>query len=84
MQRELRVGARGPEDQLRGAGGIAAGDEPVASRRLVETNETRADDPLEMRVGKPIPTAGLSLRDLEALSAKVQKELEQLYYADRS
>ena len=40
--------------------------------------------PLEMRVGQPIPTAGLSLRDLEALSAKVQKELEQLYYADRS
>ena len=36
--------------------------------------------PLEMRVGDPIPTAGLTLRDLEALSAKVQKALEDLYY----
>jgi 1-acyl-sn-glycerol-3-phosphate acyltransferase len=37
--------------------------------------------PLEMRVGEPIPTAGLTVRDLEALSAKVQTELEKLYYA---
>ena len=36
--------------------------------------------PLEMRVGDPIPTVGLTLRDLEALSAKVQKALEDLYY----
>jgi 1-acyl-sn-glycerol-3-phosphate acyltransferase len=36
--------------------------------------------PLEMRVGEPIPTAGLTLRDMEALSAKVQKALEDLYY----
>ena len=36
--------------------------------------------PLEMRVGDPIPTAGLTLRDLDALSAKVQKALEDLYY----
>ena len=36
--------------------------------------------PLEMRVGEPISTAGLSMRDLEALSAKVQKALEDLYY----
>ena len=36
--------------------------------------------PLEMRVGDPIPTAGLTLRDLEALSARVQKALEDLYY----
>jgi len=36
--------------------------------------------PLEMRVGEPIPTAGLTLRDMEALSAKVQKALRDLYY----
>jgi 1-acyl-sn-glycerol-3-phosphate acyltransferase len=38
--------------------------------------------PLEMRVGEPISTAGLSLRDLETLSAKVQAALEKLYYSD--
>jgi 1-acyl-sn-glycerol-3-phosphate acyltransferase len=37
--------------------------------------------PLEMRVGEPIPTAGLTGRDLEGLSAKVQAALEALYYA---
>jgi 1-acyl-sn-glycerol-3-phosphate acyltransferase len=36
--------------------------------------------PLEMRVGEPISTAGLTMRDLEALSAKVQNEVEKLYY----
>ncbi len=36
--------------------------------------------PLEMRVGAPISTAGLTLRDMEALSAKVQKAVEELYY----
>lgn len=36
--------------------------------------------PLEMRVGEPIPTAGLTLRDMEALSARVQRALEDLYY----
>jgi 1-acyl-sn-glycerol-3-phosphate acyltransferase len=36
--------------------------------------------PLEMRVGKPIPTAGLKLHDMAALSLKVQKALEDLYY----
>lgn len=36
--------------------------------------------PLEMRVGEPIPTAGLTLRDMDALSARVQKALEELYY----
>ena len=39
--------------------------------------------PLEMRVGEPISTAGLTMRDMEALSAKVQKALEELYYRDR-
>ena len=38
--------------------------------------------PLEMRVGEPISTSGLTMRDLEALSAKVQKEVEKLYYAN--
>lgn len=36
--------------------------------------------PLEMRLGEPISTAGLTMRDMETLSAKVQKELESLYY----
>ena len=36
--------------------------------------------PLEMRVGEPISTAGLTLRDLEPLSAKVQRAVEDLYY----
>ena len=40
--------------------------------------------PLEMRVGKPISTAGLAPRDLESLSGKVQKELEGLYYGSGS
>jgi len=35
--------------------------------------------PLEMRVGEPIPTAGLKLHDMPALSAKVQKAMEELY-----
>jgi len=36
--------------------------------------------PLEMRVGKPISTAGLTLRDMEALSARVQRSVEEMYY----
>jgi 1-acyl-sn-glycerol-3-phosphate acyltransferase len=36
--------------------------------------------PLEMRVGEPIPTVGMTARDLETLSAKVQKAVEDLYY----
>lgn len=36
--------------------------------------------PLEMRVGEPISTAGLTGRDLETLSAKVKKAVEELYY----
>ena len=35
--------------------------------------------PLEMRVGDPISTAGLGLRDMDQLSANVQHELESLY-----
>jgi 1-acyl-sn-glycerol-3-phosphate acyltransferase len=37
--------------------------------------------PLEMRVGEPIATAGYSLREMEALSAKVHQAMEGLYYA---
>jgi 1-acyl-sn-glycerol-3-phosphate acyltransferase len=40
--------------------------------------------PLEMRVGEPIPTTGLTMRDLEAVSAKVQKAVEDLYYPQSS
>jgi len=36
--------------------------------------------PLEMRVGQPISTTGLTLRDMQELSSKVQKSLEDLYY----
>jgi len=39
--------------------------------------------PLEMRVGNPISTSGLTLRNLEALSARVQKEIEALYQGAR-
>jgi len=35
--------------------------------------------PLEMRVGEPIPTAGLTLRDTEAVSAKVRAAIEALH-----
>jgi len=35
--------------------------------------------PLEMRIGNPISTQGLTLRNLETLSAKVQKEIEALH-----
>ena len=37
--------------------------------------------PLEMRVGEPIPTAGLSLRDTEAVSAKVRAAIVSLHPA---
>jgi 1-acyl-sn-glycerol-3-phosphate acyltransferase len=36
--------------------------------------------PLEMRVGEPIQTAGLTMRDLEALSDKVKRAMEELYF----
>ena len=36
--------------------------------------------PLEMRVGEPISTIGLTMRDLEAVSAKVKTAIEQLYH----
>jgi 1-acyl-sn-glycerol-3-phosphate acyltransferase len=35
--------------------------------------------PLEMRVGEPIPTAGHTLHDMEALSAKVKSAMEALH-----
>ncbi len=40
--------------------------------------------PLEMRVGAPISTAGLSMQDLETLSGKVQKAMEELYCPPRT
>jgi 1-acyl-sn-glycerol-3-phosphate acyltransferase len=36
--------------------------------------------PLEMRVGEPISTTGLTMKDLQALSERVQKGVEDLYY----
>lgn len=38
--------------------------------------------PLEMRVGQPIPTTGLTMSDLESLSVRVQKAVEELYYPE--
>ena len=37
--------------------------------------------PLELLVGEPIPTTGLTLRDMEALSARVKTAIENLYYS---
>jgi 1-acyl-sn-glycerol-3-phosphate acyltransferase len=36
--------------------------------------------PLEMRVGEPISTAGMTQRDMETLSTRVQTAVEELYY----
>jgi 1-acyl-sn-glycerol-3-phosphate acyltransferase len=58
---------------------------PVA---LVDTFELLPMDtyhikcrPVEMRVGKPISVAEYSRTDMEELSAKVQRAMEDLYYA---
>jgi 1-acyl-sn-glycerol-3-phosphate acyltransferase len=40
--------------------------------------------PLEMRVGEPVPTTGLTLRDMDAVSAKVKSAIEALLSAPRS
>ena len=40
--------------------------------------------PLEMRVGRPIPTSGLKIKDMETVSAEVKKAIEDLYYAPGS
>ncbi|MBI3646952.1 MAG: 1-acyl-sn-glycerol-3-phosphate acyltransferase [Acidobacteriales bacterium] len=40
--------------------------------------------PLEMRVGEAIPTAGLTLRDTDAVSAKVKAAIEALHGAPTS
>jgi 1-acyl-sn-glycerol-3-phosphate acyltransferase len=38
--------------------------------------------PLEMRIGTPISTAGLSLQGIEELARKVQSAVERMYYED--
>ena len=40
--------------------------------------------PLEMRVGEPVSTAGLTLRDTDEVSAKVKAAIEALHSAQRS
>ncbi len=35
--------------------------------------------PLQMRVGEPIPTVGYSVRDMDKLSSRVQKAVEELH-----
>jgi 1-acyl-sn-glycerol-3-phosphate acyltransferase len=40
--------------------------------------------PLEMRVGEPISTAGLKGHDMDALSTRVQRAIEELYYQKRT
>jgi hypothetical protein len=37
-----------------------------------------------MRVGEPISTAGLTTHDIDALAARVQSEVEKLYYGGSS
>lgn len=39
--------------------------------------------PLEMRVGEPISTSGMTLRDMDALSDRVKTAMEELYEPDR-
>jgi len=39
--------------------------------------------PLEMRVGEPISTSGMSLKDMPELSGRVQGSMEALYYDKR-
>jgi 1-acyl-sn-glycerol-3-phosphate acyltransferase len=58
---------------------------PVVPVALVGTYELLPMDtyhiksqPMEVRFGAPIPTEGLTLRDMDALSARVQKKLEEL------
>jgi 1-acyl-sn-glycerol-3-phosphate acyltransferase len=38
--------------------------------------------PLEMRIGSPISTAGLTPNDIEELASKVQTAVERMYYKD--
>ncbi len=40
--------------------------------------------PLEMRVGQPISTTGLTVEDMGALSDRVRRAMEDLYYAGRA
>jgi 1-acyl-sn-glycerol-3-phosphate acyltransferase len=40
--------------------------------------------PLEMRVGEPISTAGMTLHDMEAVSAKVKAAIEKLHEGTQS
>ncbi len=37
--------------------------------------------PMELVIGEPIPTDNLTVRDMDALAARVQKAVEDLYYA---
>jgi 1-acyl-sn-glycerol-3-phosphate acyltransferase len=40
--------------------------------------------PLEMRMGEPISTVGLTVKDMDALSSRVQRAMEALYYSNRT
>ena len=40
--------------------------------------------PLEMRVGEPISTAGMTLHDMEAVSAKVKSAIEKLHQSPQA
>ena len=60
----------------------------VVPAALVGTREALPMDtfhlqprPMELVVGDPIPTIGLTPRDMDALAARVQKAVEDLYYA---
>ncbi len=57
---------------------------PVALRGMYELLPMNTyhvkSRPLEMRVGRPISTAGLTMQDMDALSAKVKQAMEEMYY----
>lgn len=38
--------------------------------------------PLKLRVGEPIPTTGMTLRDVDALAAQVYSVIDRLYYEE--
>jgi 1-acyl-sn-glycerol-3-phosphate acyltransferase len=40
--------------------------------------------PLEMRLGEPISTSGLTVKDMDALSSRVQRAMEELYSSNQT
>src|SRR5216684_3480521 len=59
---------------------------PAASIGAIKSalRSLRGGMPLEMRVGEPVSTAGLTLRDTDEVSAKVKAAIEALHSAQRT